>query len=63
MYGLFDLRNYDGTRLRILHVFDMLCREQVGCEASPTAAIIDSQSVLRLASIRIMTRKLCRRST
>ena len=45
VYGYFDLWDYDGTLLRIHHAFYMLCREQAGREASPTAAIIDSQSV------------------
>jgi len=34
-----------GTLERIHHAPDLACREQAGCEASPTAAIIDSQSV------------------
>ncbi len=37
--------DYDGTLLRIHHTLYVLCREQAGREASPTAAIIDSQSV------------------
>jgi len=36
---------YDGTLNRIHQVLYMQCREQVGRESSPTAAIIDSQSV------------------
>jgi transposase len=35
----------DGTLERIHHTLYVLCREQAGREASPTAAIIDSQSV------------------
>jgi hypothetical protein len=35
---------YDGTLDRIHHAL-VQCRERVGREASPTAAIIDSQSV------------------
>nr|WP_277819273.1 IS5 family transposase [Pseudoroseomonas vastitatis] len=35
----------DRTLDRIHHALYVLCREQVGREASPTAAIIDSQSV------------------
>jgi len=35
----------DGTLERIHHALYVRCREQAGCEASPTAAIIDSQSV------------------
>src|SRR3954462_13223763 len=41
----FDLWDYDGTLLRIHDTLYVRCREQVGREASPTAAIIDSQSV------------------
>ena len=37
--------DYDGTLDRIHHALDVWCREQAGREASPTAAIIDSQSV------------------
>ncbi len=36
---------YDGTLNRLHHALYVLCREQVGRDASPTAAIIDSQSV------------------
>ena len=35
----------DPTLHRIHHALYVLCREQAGREASPTAAIIDSQSV------------------
>jgi transposase len=45
VHGYFDLWDYDGTLLRIHHALFVRCREQVGREASPTAAIIDSQSV------------------
>ena len=37
--------DYDRTLERIHHALYVLCREQVGRDASPTAAIIDSQSV------------------
>ena len=37
--------DYDGTLERIHHVLYVQCREQAGREASPTVAIIDSQSV------------------
>ena len=37
--------DWDGTLGRIHHTLYVRCREQAGCEASPTAAIIDSQSV------------------
>nr|WP_148268513.1 IS5 family transposase [Komagataeibacter medellinensis] len=36
---------HDGTLNRLHHALYILCREQAGREASPTAAIIDSQSV------------------
>ncbi|TXM88696.1 IS5 family transposase [Methylobacterium sp. WL103] len=45
VYGYFDLWDYDGTLMRIHHALFVRCREQAGCEASPTAAILDSQSV------------------
>ena len=37
--------DYDGTLQRIHHALYGQCREQAGREASPTAAVIDSQSV------------------
>ena len=37
--------NWDGTLERIHHALYVKCREKAGREASPTAAIIDSQSV------------------
>ena len=37
--------DYDGTLGRLHHALYVRCREQAGREASPTAAIIDSQSV------------------
>ena len=40
-----DLWSYDGTLERIHHELYVKCREQAEREASPTAAIIDSQSV------------------
>ncbi len=36
---------HDGTLDRLHHALYVACREQAGREASPTAAIIDSQSV------------------
>ena len=45
LYDYFDLRTWDGTLDRIHHGLYVRCREQAGREASPTAAIIDSQSV------------------
>jgi len=43
--GYFGLWDYDGTLGRIHHALYIKCREQAEREASPTAAIIDSQSV------------------
>lgn len=43
--GYFGLWNYDGTLDRIHHALYVRCREQAERDASPTAAIIDSQSV------------------
>ena len=44
-YRYFDLWSYDGTLERIHHALYLKCREQEVRDASPTAAIIDSQSV------------------
>jgi transposase len=45
VYDYFDLWTYDGTLDRIHHALYQQCREQAQREASPSAAIIDSQSV------------------
>jgi transposase len=45
LYDYFDLWSYDGTLGRIHEALYGKCREQAEREASPTAAIIDSQSV------------------
>lgn len=45
LFSYFDLWNWDGTLGRIHEELYMKCREEMGREASPTAAIIDSQSV------------------
>ncbi len=45
VHGFLDLWDWDGTLDRIHHVLYVQCREVAGKEASPTAAIIDSQSV------------------
>ncbi len=45
VYGYFDLWTYDGTLDRLHHALYVKCREAAGREASPTAAVIDSQSV------------------
>lgn len=43
-YDYFDLWDYDGTLERLHHALYVAVREQAGREASPTTAIIDSQS-------------------
>lgn len=45
VHDYFDLWDYGGTLERIHHTLYLACREQAGRAASPTAAIIDSQSV------------------
>ena len=45
VHGYLDLWDYDGTLRRLHHALYVQCREKAGREASPTAAIIDSQSV------------------
>jgi transposase len=45
VHGYLDLWSWDGTLDRIHHALYVACREQGEREASPTAAIIDSQSV------------------
>jgi transposase len=45
VYDYFDLWVWDGTLDRIHAALYVECREQASREASPTAAIIDSQSV------------------
>lgn len=45
VYGYFDLWDWDGTLDRIHHELYGKRREAIGREASPTAAVIDSQSV------------------
>jgi transposase len=44
VYDYLDLWNWDGTLERIHHELYVALREAAGREASPTAAIIDSQS-------------------
>ena len=60
LYDYFDLWSWDGTLERIHHALYVECRERAEREASPTVAIIDSQSVKSaekggLASIRMAT--------
>ena len=45
VYDYFDLWSWDGTLDRIHDALYLRCREAASREASPTAAIIDSQSV------------------
>ena len=45
VYDYFDLWSWDGTLDRIHEALYRRCREEASREASPTAAIIDSQSV------------------
>ncbi|EHK52310.1 transposase [Mesorhizobium alhagi CCNWXJ12-2] len=45
LFSYFDLWNWDGTLGRIHQELYVKCRAALGREASPTAAIIDSQSV------------------
>jgi transposase len=45
VYDYFGLWNWDGTLDRIHHALYVKCREKVEREASPTACIVDSQSV------------------
>jgi transposase len=45
VHDYLDLWSYDGTLDRIHHALYVVCREQENREASPTVAIIDSQSV------------------
>ena len=45
VHSYLELWNWDGTLLRIHHELYVKCREQALREASPTACIIDSQSV------------------
>src|SRR5206468_5361654 len=45
LFDYLDLWSYDGTLDRIHYALYVACREQGEREASPTAAIVDSQSV------------------
>jgi transposase len=44
IHDYLDRWSYDGTLDRIHHTLYIKCREQAGRQASPTAAVIDSQS-------------------
>ena len=45
VHGYLQLWAWDGTLARLHHALYVQAREQAGREASPTAAILDSQSV------------------
>ena len=45
MQGCFYRWAHDGTLVRINHALFVASRERKGCEASPTAGVMDSQSV------------------
>ncbi len=45
IFGYFDLWTHRGVIDRIHHALYVQCREQAGRDASPTACIVDSQSV------------------
>jgi transposase len=45
LHEYLDRWNYDGTIDKIHHTLYVKCREQAGRDASPTACVIDSQSV------------------
>ena len=60
LHDYLDRWDWDGTLERIHHALYVQCREQAGRDASPTAAIIDSQSVKSaekggVRSIRMVT--------
>ena len=57
VHDYLSLWHWDGTLDRIHHELYLKCRDQAECEASPTACVVDSQSVKSaekggLASIR-----------
>ena len=45
LHDYLELWEWDGTLARLHHALYVKCREQVSRDSSPTAAIIDSQSV------------------
>jgi hypothetical protein len=45
LHDYLDRWNYDGTVEKIHHTLYVKCPEQLGREASPTACVMDSQSV------------------
>jgi len=57
VYDYFDLWSWDHTLDRIHEALYAACREQASREASPTAAIIDSQSVKSAEKGGLTTRR------
>jgi len=55
----FDRWRYDRTLERSHHSLDVKCREQMDRDASPTAAVIDSQSVKSAEKATVLSVK-CR---
>src|SRR5271166_4696575 len=63
LYDYFDLWGWDGTLDRIHDALYAQCRQAASREASPTAAIIDSQSVksAEKGGLRLIRRLWCKR--
>ena len=61
LYDYFDLWSWDRTLDLIHHELYVKCREAIGREASPTAAVIDSQSVKSAEKGGL--RSICRATT
>lgn len=61
-WAYFDLWEWDGTLERIHHALYIAVREQAGHEASPTTAIIDSQSAkgAQKGALRLIPRAMTR---
>jgi len=61
-WAYFDLWEWDGTLERIHHALYIAVREQEGHEASPTTAIIDSQSAkgAQKGALRLIPRAMTR---
>ena len=57
VHGCFDRWDYDGRLDRIHHALYAECRELDGRAASPTAAVIDSQSVTSAEKATVLTVK------
>ena len=66
VFEYLDLWEWDGTLVRMHHALFVATREHAGKEASPTAAIIDSQSVKGAEkggrSLKLRVTTLARRS-